>query len=78
MFLHLEKQSDILGIVLIAHLDRTIDGADTLLRNMTLGLSMGDDEIGFRVRMWRERDPAAISTLGSLAGWMNPTIWMIV
>jgi hypothetical protein len=78
MFLHLEKQADILAVVLIAHLDRTIDGADTLLRNMTLGLSMGDDEIGFRVRMWRERDPAVTSTLGSLTGWMTPTIWMIV
>jgi hypothetical protein len=79
MFLYLERQVDILAVVLIAHLDRTIDGADTLLRNMTLGLSMGDDEIGFRVRMWRERDPAAASTLGSFTGWMTPAVtWIVV
>jgi hypothetical protein len=74
-----EKQKELIAIVMIAHLDHVTGSTDTLIRNMTLGFSMGDDEIGFRVRMWRERDSDMMDHSGSFTVWMNTTtLWISV
>ncbi len=50
--------------------DHAIRGDDSLLRNMTFGMNMGHDEIGFSLRVWRTYDeviPVTVSTQLSLS-----------
>lgn len=41
---------------MIVQLDSALGRSDSLLRNITFGMNMGDDEIGFRLRIFRDGD----------------------
>lgn len=52
-FLALTDADTLLELSLATQLDRALAGKDSLLRNTTFGMSLGDDEIGFRARIFR-------------------------
>ncbi len=72
VFLAYPKVWDILSINMIVQLDAALGGSESLLRNATFGLSLGDDEIGFRFRVWREIDGAEW-----WSQMMVPNAWII-
>jgi hypothetical protein len=41
---------------MIVQLDSAMNASESLLRNVTFGMNMGDDEIGFRLQIWRKMD----------------------
>ncbi len=43
-------------LVLSAHAQTLIKNEDHIFRNFTFGMSLGDDEIGFRGRIFQEND----------------------
>ncbi len=64
-FLALPNIWDIISLNIMAHLDSALGGTESLLRNVTFGMNMGDDEIGFRLRVFRHADGSKwITTMG--------------
>ena len=41
---------------MLVQFDNALNGSESLLRNVTFGMYMGDDEIGFKFRVWRKMD----------------------
>ena len=41
---------------MIVQIDSALGGSESLLRNVTFGMNMGNDEIGFRLRVFRQQD----------------------
>ena len=54
VFLTLKNIKDFIGMNMLVQLENAIDGSESLLRNVTFGMSIGNDEIGFRLRVFRE------------------------
>ncbi len=52
-FLWLANIEDIISLNVLVQLDAAFDGDESLLRNTTFGLSLGDNEIGFKLRIFR-------------------------
>lgn len=50
------KVWDIINLNIMLQLDNAMGGSESLLRNVTFGMNMGDDEIGFRFRIFRQSD----------------------
>lgn len=57
---------DLVSLAIISHLDAAFDGSESLFRNTTFGLNIGDDEIGFSLRMFRHKD-ATTSTASPIS-----------
>jgi hypothetical protein len=55
-FLASPMKTEILSLELIVQLDRAFSGSEMLLRNSTFSLGMGDNEVGFRTRVFREKE----------------------
>lgn len=55
-FLTFSKISDIISVNLLVQLDAALGGTESLLRNVTFGMNMWNDEIGFRLRVFRQVD----------------------
>jgi hypothetical protein len=45
--------SDLYSLILMSHLQSVFMSNESLFRNVTFGLNMGNDEIGFRLRVFR-------------------------
>ncbi len=79
-FMDLASLQDILSLELIVQLDRAFAGKEALLRNFTFSLNMGDDEIGFSSRIFREKSHSWES------GWLSISpskdifiiVWVVV
>ena len=56
VFLALPRVGEIISINMIVQLDSALGGTESLLRNVTFGMNMGNDEIGFRLRVFRHAD----------------------
>lgn len=77
-FLALSNMEDIIALNIIAHFDSAMNGSESLLRNMTFGFNMWDDEIGFNIRLFRKWDQpqGTVSTQWSsffllwIIGWL--------
>lgn len=48
--------SDILALNLIIQLDSAFHGTESLLRNVVFGMNMGNDEIGFDLKIFRDKN----------------------
>ncbi len=55
-FLSNSMKSEILAFELLVQLDRVFESNESLLRNSTFSLSMGENEIGFVSRVFRQKD----------------------
>lgn len=56
VFLSLTRVGDLISMNMLIQLDAAMDGSDSLLRNVTFGMNMGNDEIGFRLRVFRQAE----------------------
>lgn len=73
IFLALSNIWDIISLNLITQLDSALGGSESLLRNVTFGMSIWDDEIGFRLRVFRQQAPGQWGfTMGN-----SSEIWII-
>lgn len=66
-FMANDKKGDILAVELIMHLDSAFASSESLFRNLTFSLSMGDNEIGFNTHVFRQKDLAQSTTT-----WNSP------
>ena len=55
-FLSLSQKWDILWVALISHLERAFSGDESLFRNTTFWFSLGNNEVGFSLKVFREWD----------------------
>ncbi|NRH20471.1 hypothetical protein HOO68_00295 [Candidatus Gracilibacteria bacterium] len=53
-FLSLKNLKDFVGLNTIIQLENALNGSESLLRNVTFGMNIGNDEIGFKLRIFRE------------------------
>lgn len=54
--LEYKNVGDIASLALVSHLDDAFDGSESLFRNTTFGFNIGDNEIGFNLRIFRNKD----------------------
>jgi len=74
VFLTLKNIKDFIGMNILVQLENAIDGSESLLRNVTFGMSIGNDEIGFRLRVFREN---GIMTSIKQSVPVSSDIWII-
>ena len=74
-FLSNSMKSEILAFELLVQLDRVFEGSESLLRNSTFSLSMGENEIGFVSRVFRQKDgKSGFGGLNNIISWNS---WMV-
>ncbi len=54
-FLWLKNIEDIISLNVLVQLDSALSGNESLLRNTTFGMSLGDNEVGFKLRIFRNK-----------------------
>jgi hypothetical protein len=74
-FLMNSMKSEILAVELLVQLDRVFEWDESLLRNSTFSVAMGDNEIGFITRVFREKD--AKSGGGGIGNFITWKSWII-
>ena len=59
---------DILALNLMVQLDSAFHGTESLLRNVVFGLNLGNDEIGFDLKIFRDKNtPSHMSSSGAVS-----------
>ncbi len=74
VFLAFQDIWDIISLNMVVQLDSALSGSESLLRNVTFGMNMGDDEIGFKLRVFREQDR---EKRGTLLPTVSSDVWII-
>lgn len=75
-FLEIPERDNLVALSMIAHIGRAFEGSESLLRNTTLGMNLGDNEIGFRSRIFRNIYTKSIG-MKSITSIPN-YIWLIL
>lgn len=68
----LDQKWDILGIIMISHLNTAFSWGESLFRNATFGFTLGNNEVGFSLKVFREP-----TNLQKQSGFAVSSAWVI-